>query len=136
MPKSLVNRGAQAQRLRKAGDADRDPADLQPPPEDTTTAPPARDEPPGRDDKPTANEKPKVKTTQSTGGDQPPSRRRGRPRGPDRRPLTVRVRAEVDERLTRAVDETGHGPQELVEQGLELLFRRLDRRRGSTGKHR
>lgn len=40
-----------------------------------------------------------------------PARRRGRPRGPDRVALNVRIRRELDDRLTAAVDQTGQGPR-------------------------
>jgi hypothetical protein len=49
-----------------------------------------------------------------------PVRRRGRPRGPERVPLSVRIRPEVDDALTLAVDESGLGPQEIVEQALAV----------------
>jgi hypothetical protein len=65
-------------------------------------------------------------------GAERPARRRGRPRGPDRVALNVRIRRELDDRLTAAVDQTGQGPQDLVEHALELLLDRLARaqRRG------
>jgi hypothetical protein len=49
-------------------------------------------------------------------------RRVGRPRGPDRVPLTVRVLAATDERLTVAVDITGESPQYVVEAALAAYF--------------
>lgn len=45
-------------------------------------------------------------------------RRVGRPRGPDRVPLTVRILAATDARLTAAVDVTGQSPQYLVDAAL------------------
>lgn len=54
-----------------------------------------------------------------------PPRRRGRPQGPERVALSVRILMELDEQLTAAVETTGRGPQELVEDGLRLLFAQL-----------
>jgi hypothetical protein len=45
-------------------------------------------------------------------------RRVGRPRGPVRVPLTVRVLATTDARLTAAVEMTGDSPQYIVEAAL------------------
>jgi hypothetical protein len=45
-------------------------------------------------------------------------RRVGRPRGPERVPLTIRILAETDERLTAAVEATGESPQYLVDAAL------------------
>ncbi|MEE1735062.1 hypothetical protein PUR49_00565 [Streptomyces sp. BE147] len=53
------------------------------------------------------------------------SGRRGRPRGPERKPLSVRILPENDRRLTAAVEQTGLNPQTLVDQALEAYFRRL-----------
>ncbi len=50
-------------------------------------------------------------------------RRLGRPRGPARTPLTVRILLRTDERLTAAVEATGHSPQYIVD---EALARYLD----------
>jgi len=49
-------------------------------------------------------------------------RRVGRPRGPDRVPLTIRVLAATDERLTAAVEITGESPQYVVEAALAAYF--------------
>jgi hypothetical protein len=49
-------------------------------------------------------------------------RRVGRPRGPDRVPLTIRILAATDERLTAAVDITGESPQYVVETALAAYF--------------
>lgn len=54
-----------------------------------------------------------------------PPRRRGRPRGPERAMLSVRILAENDRRLTLAVEQTGQNPQSLVDQALDTLFKRL-----------
>jgi len=54
-----------------------------------------------------------------------PPRRRGRPRGPERVPLSVRILTSTDRKLTAAVDQTGYNPQTIVEQALEAYFRRL-----------
>jgi hypothetical protein len=51
-----------------------------------------------------------------------PRRRVGRPRGPERVPLTVRVLAATDERLTAAVNLTGQSPQYLVDAALAAYF--------------
>lgn len=59
-------------------------------------------------------------------------RRLGRPRGPARVPLTVRILAAQDERLTAEVARQGLSPQYLVEQALSEYFTRLDRQRGRT----
>jgi hypothetical protein len=47
-----------------------------------------------------------------------PRRRVGRPRGPDRVPLTIRILAETDDRLTVAVELTGESPQYIVDKAL------------------
>ncbi|MFH9203177.1 hypothetical protein ACH4KT_37955 [Streptomyces anulatus] len=54
-----------------------------------------------------------------------PPRRRGRPRGPEREMLSVRILAANDRRLTVAVEQTGLNPQTLVDQALEAMFRKL-----------
>lgn len=45
-------------------------------------------------------------------------RRVGRPRGPERVPLTVRILAATDERLTAAVEASGKSPQYIVDEAL------------------
>lgn len=52
-------------------------------------------------------------------------RRRGRPRGPERVPLTVRILPPTDRKLTAAVEQTGLNPQTLVEDALKAYFRWL-----------
>ena len=47
-----------------------------------------------------------------------PARRVGRPRGPERVALTIRILAATDERLTAAVEQTGESPQYLVDKAL------------------
>ena len=72
-----------------------------------------------------------------TGGDDTESpssrggtgRRLGRPRGPERVPLTVRILAGHNQRLTEEVARQGLSPQYLVEQALAEYFTRLDRQR-------
>lgn len=54
-----------------------------------------------------------------------PPRRRGRPRGPERVAMTVRILKSTDRKLTVAVEETGLNPQSIVEDALEAYFRRL-----------
>ncbi|MBR7826246.1 hypothetical protein KDK95_08035 [Actinospica sp. MGRD01-02] len=56
-------------------------------------------------------------------------RRIGRPRGPVRVPLTVRILAAHNERLTAEVAAQGLSPQYLVEQALAEYFARLDDQR-------
>jgi hypothetical protein len=51
-----------------------------------------------------------------------PARRVGRPRGPDRVPLTIRIIAENDARLTAAVESTGQSPQYIVDTALSAYF--------------
>lgn len=46
------------------------------------------------------------------------TRRVGRPRGPERHPLTIRILAETNERLTAAVEATGDSPQYIVDKAL------------------
>ncbi|MER7050474.1 hypothetical protein ABT391_37250 [Streptomyces jumonjinensis] len=53
------------------------------------------------------------------------ARRRGRPRGPDRKTLSVRILLKNDRRLTLAVEQTGHNPQTLVDMALDSLFKRM-----------
>jgi hypothetical protein len=47
-----------------------------------------------------------------------PRRRPGRPRGPERVALSVRIKPEIDQRLTTAVEHTNLGPQQIVEAAL------------------
>ncbi|WNI34614.1 hypothetical protein [Streptomyces sp. ITFR-6] len=54
-----------------------------------------------------------------------PPRRRGRPRGPDREMLSVRILASNNRKLTVAVEQTDLNPQTLVDQALEAMFKRL-----------
>ncbi|MGP9023186.1 hypothetical protein ACT1U9_32880 (plasmid) [Streptomyces sp. BR1] len=54
-----------------------------------------------------------------------PALRRGRPKGPERRPLSTRILPELDRTLTKAVEVTGKNPQTLVEEALASYFRRL-----------
>ncbi|MFF4249478.1 hypothetical protein ACFYY2_34190 [Streptomyces sp. NPDC001822] len=54
-----------------------------------------------------------------------PPRRRGRPRGPEREMLSVRILASNNRMLTVAVEETDLNPQTLVDQALEAMFKRL-----------
>ena len=49
----------------------------------------------------------------------------GRPRGPERVPLTVRILTAVDERLTAAVEATGKSPQYIVDEALSEYLKRL-----------
>jgi hypothetical protein len=76
----------------------------------------------GQEQKPAAATPP---ASTSAGASRRPPRRRGRPRGPERVPLTVRILTSTDRKLTAAVEQTGLNPQTLVEQALEAHFRRL-----------
>jgi hypothetical protein len=58
-----------------------------------------------------------------------PARRRGRPRGPERVKLSVRIRTDLDDRLSEAVERTQLSPQYIVEEALERYFRTLGIRR-------
>jgi hypothetical protein len=60
-------------------------------------------------------------------------RRVGRPRGRERVPLTVRILAATDERLTAAVDATGKSPQYIVDDALSEYLSRLEAR-SATGQ--
>lgn len=59
------------------------------------------------------------------------SRRRGpgRPSGPDRRAITVRVLAEHDQILTEAWDEDGLRPQQVIDQALADWAKKRHRQR-------
>ena len=46
----------------------------------------------------------------------------GRPRGPARVALTIRILAANDERLTAAVEATGQSPQYVVDAALAAYF--------------
>lgn len=52
-------------------------------------------------------------------------RRVGRPRGPDRVKLSVRITQDLDDQLSRAVDQTKMSPQYIVEEALAKHFRSL-----------
>jgi hypothetical protein len=56
-------------------------------------------------------------------------RRRGRPRGPERITLSVRILPELDARLTAECDAAGTGPQEVVEAALTAWLARRERQR-------
>lgn len=51
-----------------------------------------------------------------------PSRRVGRPPGPDRTQLSVRVLDAIDDRLDIAVEMTGQSPQTIVEAALSAYL--------------
>jgi hypothetical protein len=55
----------------------------------------------------------------------PAPRRVGRPRGPDRIAITVRILHTTDARLTSAVEATGESPQYIVETALDAYFNKL-----------
>lgn len=148
MARRLVQQGVEQRRLAKARDAG-DPADVLPTgtPAGATesghraisASKPASGGASGtasraasRTDRPAAS---RPATGHADAGQ--PARRRGRPRGPDRVALNVRIRRELDDRLTAAVDQTGQGPQDLVERALERELDRLARaqRRGQPESH-
>jgi len=52
-------------------------------------------------------------------------RRVGRPRGPARVPLTIRILASTDARLTMAVEATGESPQYIVDAALATYLDKL-----------
>ena len=51
-----------------------------------------------------------------------PQRRVGRPRGPERVPLTTRILASENARLTAAVEMTGESPQYIVDAALKAYL--------------
>lgn len=144
MPRRLVQQGVEQRRLAKAPDAG-DPADVLQ--AATSAATSAEDS--GHGGIPASNSASGRASTSASGaasgaaslpasrsearhagvsaGAGGPARRRGRPRGPERVALNVRIRRELDDRLTAAVDQTGQGPQDLVERALEQLLDRLAR---------
>lgn len=66
-------------------------------------------------------------TAQATPAMRPPvapARRRGRPKGPQRVALTVRILPETDQLLTKAVEELEMNPQSIVEEALLAYFKR------------
>lgn len=60
-------------------------------------------------------------------------RRRGRPKGPLRYTLSVRITAELDIQLTRECEASGDGPQTIVERALGEYLSRQARRRAREG---
>ena len=62
-----------------------------------------------------ANGKADIKASRNAGKRK---RRVGRPRGPERVALTVRILAATDARLTEAVETTGESPQYIVDAAL------------------
>ena len=67
---------------------------------------------------PTLNETADIQVDGLAEGGPAKSARRGRPRGPARVAITVRIRTDLDDALTAAINETGFGLQEIVEQAL------------------
>lgn len=63
-----------------------------------------------------------------------PARRRGRPKGPLRFTLSVRIPAELDIRLSAESAASGDGPQVIVERALAEYLSRQARRRSREGK--
>ncbi|MFE4265389.1 hypothetical protein [Streptomyces sp. NPDC056883] len=54
----------------------------------------------------------------------PAGRRVGRPKGPERVPLTVRILPNTNSLLTKAVEELELNPQSIVEEALLSYFKR------------
>lgn len=138
---SFAEKARQAQAEKRAGRDEKDPADLSGAQEPDWDNPDswggggsgagdsasgnAGDSAGGKDaQEPESAAPPKRPAPSSTGRSRAP-RRRGRPRGPERVPLTVRILAPTDRKLTAAVEQTGLNPQTLVEDALEAYFRRL-----------
>ena len=62
-----------------------------------------------------------------------PARRRGRPKGPLRFTLSVRIPAELDLRLSAECEASGDGPQVIVERALDEYLSRRARQRAREG---
>ncbi|WP_030965612.1 hypothetical protein [Streptomyces sp. NRRL S-378] len=54
----------------------------------------------------------------------PAGRRVGRPKGPERVPITVRILPHTNSLLTKAVEELEMNPQSIVEEALAAYFKR------------
>lgn len=146
MARNLVKQGGA--RLRKA--AEEDPATTKPqaetPPDTVPVSEPASvqtsipvsvpapektsekaSDPASRTAGVSAREKASGKTAVPPASARPttPARRRGRPRGPERVPLSVRILPATDDRLTQAVELTGQSPQYIVEAALEVYLKRI-----------
>jgi hypothetical protein len=137
---TFQDKARQAQQEKRAGRDEKDPADLSGAQEPDWDNPEAwgggssdaggsasgndgdsASENEGQEPEPSA---PAGPPSTSKGGSRAP-RRRGRPRGPERVPVTVRILTSTDRKLTAAVEQTGLNPQTIVEQALEAYFRRL-----------
>lgn len=77
-----------------------------------------------KEPEPTPEAKPS-KTARPSTATRTPALRRGRPKGPARRPLSVRILEANDRMLTAAVESTGQLPQTIVDDALAAHFRRL-----------
>lgn len=138
----LIDHATQRRPLRRATDADRDPADLTGPPrrrnqqeknDSTTTITPAANSassnetasavPAGKDlgTPVTPETRPDPRSASSTRGRGKP-RRVGRPRGPDRVQICTRILLDLDNALTEAVETTGLSIQPILEQALRDWF--------------
>lgn len=62
-----------------------------------------------------------------------PARRRGRPKGPLRFTLSIRIPAELDLRLSAECEASGDGPQTIVERALDEYLSRRARQRAREG---
>ena len=130
---SLMKQVEQRRQLPKAGDADRDPADLSASPPaskaesisasekaDSTASTHASKgtgrNPGGKASRGAAKKDSTTRSQPATGSR--PTRRVGRPKGPSRRGLSVRILTEIDDALTAAVADTQESPQYIVDAAL------------------
>lgn len=78
-----------------------------------------------------AGGEPRVSASRKSGA---PARRRGRPKGPLRFTLSVRIPAELDLRVSAEYEASGDGPQTIVEKALDEYLSRRERQRAREGK--
>lgn len=135
---TFAEKARQAQQQKRSGQGEKDPADLSGAQEPDWDNPDSwggggsgagdsasgnagdpADENHGQAPEPPAPPAQTAKATSRT------ARRRGRPRGPEREALTVRVLPSTNRMLTVAVEETGLNPQTIVEEAMQAHFRRL-----------
>lgn len=144
--KNFLEQSRQTQDQKRSGRGEKDPADLsgaqEPNWDDPSSWGSGPEEPVSDAASGNAGDSPGATEAESAGQDPEPvtpaarrrpspgphgrtPRRRGRPRGPERVPVTVRLLTSTDRKLTVAVDQTGLNPQSIVEEALEAYFRRL-----------
>ncbi|MGY3685133.1 hypothetical protein [Streptomyces sp. TE33382] len=135
---TFAEKARQAQQEKRSGQDEKDPADLSGAKEPDWNNPDswggnagdsasgnAGDSADVNDDQDHADDNGRApKPSQSKAPRRPP-RRRGRPRGPEREMLSVRILAANNRKLTVAVEQTDLNPQTLVDQALEAMFKRL-----------